>query len=241
MSIPRWGLLGTFLWGLLIACVFVITQTIATLLYTTVFYEEINQKGYDHFINTIQSNGDVLTVCTITTFVFTVFLIIGIIKLKKGATIKSYLYLNRFDFSSFCFWFVALSAYIVTYDYLTVAVNRPLVPDFMRESLLTASSVGWLFFAVIIAAPISEELFFRGFVFEGIKDSRLGSVSAVLITAILWSLIHTQYDFYDVIQIFIFGIILGIAKLRTKSLVLTIILHVVVNLVSTLELIYLIR
>ena len=60
----------------------------------------------------------------------------------------------------------------------------------------------------------------------GLKNSPVGPTGAVIITAALFGVLHlTQYDIYGVTQIFIFGIVLGIIRLKTKSLWNTIAVH----------------
>ena len=44
--------------------------------------------------------------------------------------------------------------------------------------------------------PVFEELFFRGFLLEGFRRTFLGTTGAVVLTSLLWAVIHTQYDLY---------------------------------------------
>jgi membrane protease YdiL (CAAX protease family) len=76
-----------------------------------------------------------------------------------------------------------------------------------------------LWFAIIVMAPLFEESLFRGFLIAGMQRSRIG---AILITAALWSLIHLQYEAFYLVYIFIGGILLGIARVKTGSLLLCI-------------------
>lgn len=90
-------------------------------------------------------------------------------------------------------------------------------------------------YSCAVAAPVFEELFFRGFFFRGIQQSRLGNVGAVLITSFFWSIIHVQYDLPLIIWIFLLGILLGIARARSNSTYLTIALHALLNLIATIQ------
>ena len=71
--------------------------------------------------------------------------------------------------------------------------------------------------------------------FHGIASSRLGTVPAVLITAAAWAAIHVQYDWLGVGSVFLGGILLGIARLKTRSVMLTMLLHSLQNLMATIE------
>jgi membrane protease YdiL (CAAX protease family) len=51
----------------------------------------------------------------------------------------------------------------------------------------------------------------------------------------VWSALHTQYDLYGIALIFLGGLLLGYARLRGGSAYVPIAMHVVQNLVATLE------
>ncbi|WP_187820599.1 CPBP family glutamic-type intramembrane protease [Pasteuria penetrans] len=62
-------------------------------------------------------------------------------------------------------------------------------------------SLGWpALMAVTIAPAIGEELFFRGAL-----QSRVG----IWVTSILFTLVHTQYDWYGLLIIFLDSLLLG--------------------------------
>jgi membrane protease YdiL (CAAX protease family) len=48
--------------------------------------------------------------------------------------------------------------------------------------------------AVVIFAPAFEEFLFRGFSFIGLQKSRLGSAGATILTALVWAVLHIQYN-----------------------------------------------
>ena len=86
-----------------------------------------------------------------------------------------------------------------------------------------------------MAAPLSEEYLFRGFLFAGWSRSKLGVTGTILLTSALWAAVHTQYDAYYVAAVFAFGVLAGIARHRTGSLWVPILIHAVVNLVIAIE------
>ena len=83
--------------------------------------------------------------------------------------------------------------------------------------------------AVGILGPIAEELVFRGFLFEIVRR-RFGSGSAIAVTAALWSVLHIQYSVGIIVLILVDGILLGLARDRTDSVVAPTLMHVVWNL-----------
>jgi len=103
---------------------------------------------------------------------------------------------------------------------------------------MLSRTAGWLpllWVAVIVAAPVSEEVFFRGFLFRGLAESRMRPWGAILFTSLVWSLIHIQYDWFGIAQIFLAGIFLGWIRWYSGTITLTILLHALQNLIATIE------
>ncbi|HDN26885.1 MAG TPA: CPBP family intramembrane metalloprotease [Thioploca sp.] len=94
-----------------------------------------------------------------------------------------------------------------------------------------------MWFAIVVAAPLFEEIFFRGFLFAGFQSSRLGNTGAILLTSLAWTVIHLQYEIYELSIVFVLGIILGIARLMSQSLYVPIAIHAFANLLATIELV----
>ena len=76
-----------------------------------------------------------------------------------------------------------------------------------------------------IAAPLSEELFFRGFLIKGLSASTLRWYGAVIISSVMWAAIHIQYDLYGIATVLVLGFILGTASIKSGSIILTMLLH----------------
>jgi hypothetical protein len=104
---------------------------------------------------------------------------------------------------------------------------------FMRDVMSDKAWLPMVVFAIVVFAPLTEELLFRGFMFRGIAESRAGNVNAILLTSAVWAIIHIQYGPANILRIFMMGIILGIARAKSGSTVLCIWLHLAWNLAST--------
>jgi membrane protease YdiL (CAAX protease family) len=120
-------------------------------------------------------------------------------------------------------------------DVTTSLLGRPIVPSFMSAMYATADPVWMIWVAMLIAAPLFEEMFFRGFLFEGFQSSLLGTVGTVIVTAGLWAVIHVQYDAYGIVTIFSLGLLFGAARAYTGSLLVPLGLHSAANLVATIQ------
>jgi CAAX protease family protein len=129
-------------------------------------------------------------------------------------------------------------------DALLYLSGRDVVTAFQVQSYTTAAAAGWLpamFAAAILIAPAGEEIVFRGFLFRGWVRSPRAVWPAVIVISILWAMLHIQYDWAGVLQIFVIGLFLGWMRWRSGSLLLTFLLHALFNLEGTLETLVLIH
>jgi len=132
----------------------------------------------------------------------------------------------------------ALIALIAAGDALLYLSGHDLVTAFQLQSYTTAAAAGWLpamFAAAILVAPAGEEAMFRGFLFRGLARSEQSVWPAIIVISVLWAMLHIQYDWTGILQIFIIGLFLGWMRWRSGSLVLTYLLHALFNLEGTIE------
>lgn len=146
-----------------------------------------------------------------------------------------YLGFRRVSTGQVARWGVALLILVVLSDLLTTSLGRPIVPEFMQDAYASAGVLPLFWFGLVVAAPVAEETLFRGFLFEGLRQSPVGAAGAIVLTSAVWSAIHLQYDFYGVATIFAAGLLLGWARLRTGSVYTTMILHGLMNFIATLQ------
>jgi len=133
-----------------------------------------------------------------------------------------------------------LTALIVVCEALALLAGVDGGSQFMDATYRTAKLAGalpLLWAAVVVAAPIGEELVFRGFLHRGWASSRLGACGTVVLTSALWAALHQQYDWSGILAIFVMGLMFGWLRRRSGSTTLTIVLHALNNLAATLLLI----
>jgi membrane protease YdiL (CAAX protease family) len=94
---------------------------------------------------------------------------------------------------------------------------------------------------IIILAPISEELLFRGVIFKRIADSRLGPISAVILTTVIFTAVHFQYGIMDRVTIFVDSLFWGWVRYKTGSAILPAAMHMFSNTIAVIEFIWLNR
>ena len=131
-----------------------------------------------------------------------------------------------------------LAAMIAIGNAMSWLAGRSIVDRFQTDIYHAANSVGQLpllLVAVIVLIPIGEETLFRGFLMRGWLRSPRSAWPVILITAALFAIIHVQYDWFLIAQVFAFGVLFGWARWATGSTLLTIVLHALVNLEGMLE------
>jgi membrane protease YdiL (CAAX protease family) len=119
--------------------------------------------------------------------------------------------------------------------------GRAVVPPFVVDAYRSARESGTIVLfaiALVVAAPLAEEIVFRGFMFRGLAASRVGIAGAILIPSAIWSAMHVQYETFFIVQIFILGVVFAWLRWRSGSLWLTITLHAIVNFTSLLQTVY---
>jgi CAAX protease family protein len=92
-----------------------------------------------------------------------------------------------------------------------------------------------LWFTVIIVAPFDEEVTFRGFLYRGWVRTERGVVPGILVISALWAVIHIQYDWFGILQVFLLGLFFGWARWWSGSASLTFLLHAGTNLWAMVE------
>jgi hypothetical protein len=166
------------------------------------------------------------------------FALLALLARRKSADVAGYLGLIVPRRGEVVFGIAAVVVLIAAGDGLSWALGRNIVTPFQSDIYATASAVGWLpllWFAVVVVTPFGEETLFRGFLFRGWLRSPRDAWPVIVITALLWALIHVQYDWYVISQVFVSGLLLGWIRWATGSTLLAILLHGLINCEGMLE------
>jgi HAD superfamily hydrolase (TIGR01509 family) len=232
----RWGFWGSLGITVVILLAAILVQVGMAVLWAVV----ITLRGQP-FPHNVASNGLLLALCACGSAPVIVALSWLFTKMRAGQGALAYLALRPAPIRTYIRWSIFLLLLVAVSDTITVLTSRPLVPTSMVDAYATAGFVPLFWLALIVAAPVAEETLFRGFLFEGTVHSRLGPVGAIILTSMIWASIHVQYDLYGILTIFVSGLFLGYARLRTKSIYLTMALHALMNLIATIETVILLR
>lgn len=142
--------------------------------------------------------------------------------------------LNRFSVTGLWRPAVAVIAgYTIVAVYVTIVkalgidilTPQSTVPDSVTRD---SGAMAMAFVAAVIAAPISEEVFFRGFVFSGLV--KWGFLPAAALSAALFTVAHL--DFGSLIPFFVIGLIMAWLYWSRGSLWDSIVFHFLFNFIS---------
>jgi uncharacterized protein len=98
-----------------------------------------------------------------------------------------------------------------------------------REAADSVTGLVLFWFVYVVVAPVVEEITFRGFIFRGFSESRLGLLGTIVLTSLIWASFHLRYNMAVMTQVFCGGLLFGIIRWRSGSTALTILLHAIWN------------
>ena len=115
---------------------------------------------------------------------------------------------------------------IILHNLLLYALGIDTQGQNIVELFAELDSPVWFFIVGAIFAPLVEEIFFRGFLFQGFRE-RYGWVAGMLLSAAIFAIAHL--DLVVLIPTFILGCLLAYVFHRSNSIWPGIILHFLVN------------
>lgn len=154
----------------------------------------------------------------------------------KGGSVRQYLALKPFAFSIGMKMLGLLILFMMGSQVLTYFLEEtPLV--FVDPLYQSVSSVWLLIFAMVIVAPLYEEVVFRGILWSAISEqfkaplysAHHGAIVASVVTSLIFAVIHVQYGIYEISTIVVLALLFCYARAKSGSLLLPILLHMINN------------
>jgi CAAX protease family protein len=219
-----WGFWGSLGWGLL-------AQTTGVFVAVGVFGMSTQSA-----IPNLPAGIAIVT----ETVTMAVSLAVLIILVKSGNfSLREYFSLNRFSRRDLFLGIACLTVLLLVEPAMEWLLGLDSGVGSFAATYRTAKLVGelpilWL--ALVVVAPVSEELLFRGFLHRGWAPSWLGVSGTIVLTSVLWALLHQQYNWFGILWVFLVGLIFGCIRQRSGSTTLTIMLHALYNLFVTIVL-----
>ncbi|MEN6668868.1 CPBP family intramembrane glutamic endopeptidase [Psychrobacter sp. B38] len=231
---PLFSRLGVFLLTIGIVIAFFISQLLGVYVTGKLLLPSTkNTTAADVFFFG-SNNGTVVSCSVIISCVLLVAISVAIIRLRGGRS-RQYLALKPFSWAVSIRMLGLLLIFMIVSQVLTYFLDEtPLA--FVDPLYQSVSSVWLLVLAMVIVAPLYEELVFRGVLWSAITeqftDSSVryhGELVASVVTSLIFAVIHLQYGLYEISTIVILALIFCYARFRSGSLLLPMLLHVVNN------------
>jgi membrane protease YdiL (CAAX protease family) len=124
-------------------------------------------------------------------------------------------------------WFAAFVVLVVLEEVLGPSLGVP-APE-RWGSLYGPWNKALRVFGMVVLAPISEELLFRGLLYHVIASTGLKEIGAILLTSVAFAGLHLQYGPQALLFVLADGLFYGAARYCTDSVVLTMMLHATGN------------
>ena len=227
-----WGGWTTVGFGAAIFAIYFVTQSIVAIVFTVTKLINNPSLPAGQAISALSSDGLLISIVTIVSAIAGTGFIILFIHIRKGPGIADYLGFKSMRSRTYGMLALVILGLAVLSFIADYFFNTPRDTSFTVDAYQTSRWPVLLGIAVVLFAPVFEECFFRGFVFVGLRASKVGAVGAIVLTALAWALLHLQYDVYGMTTIFVLGIVFGIVRLKTGSLWSTLILHMAWNLIA---------
>lgn len=238
---PRvWKFWGTSLWGLLIFVALFLGQG-ATLLILLLMQKDTAGLSFSALLQHIAMGGKALSLSVLTGLPAVLFAI-WVATRSARQRFADYLALNRPSWKMLLIGAISLGVLVECWDLLAKATGREVSPGFMMDTLKAAqadNSLWLLVLAIVVAAPVTEEFFVRGFLYRGWSQSFLRIPGAIILSSAVWTLMHLQYNWFFLGQVFTIGLLLGYLRYRSNSTWLTVVIHGLNNLAATIQTIWL--
>ena len=236
-----WGFWATLGFALLAAAVVVVVQTVIGYLSASAMLAENPDADLDELAQALEHDGKLLARATIATGIIGTLVVIGLVKLRRGAKVTDYLGLVRPSLKSLFGWLGVMVALVLVCDTLTHFSGHDVVPDFMKNIYETSGNPFLFVLALVLMAPLFEEFLFRGFLFAGWSNSKLGVYGTIVLTSLIFAAVHLQYDLFHIGIVFMVGLVLGIARHQSRSILVPIAMHALGNFIASLEVAWLYR
>jgi len=224
-QMPPWGILATPIWVVL---AFLVGGFATILCYALPGdQQQANLMGFD---------GVLLTIGVLASVPAEVAVLAGAVWLRRWLAL-AYLAINIPRRGEVIMAVACVVAVTIVFNALLYVTGHDIVTPFQIEAYRTAKDAGWLLgllLAIVVLAPVGEEIAFRGFLYRGwALPGR--ELLAIAVISLVWAAMHIQYDWLGMAQIFVLGLLLGWFRWASGSTTLTILMHVLVNFEAMIE------
>jgi membrane protease YdiL (CAAX protease family) len=224
-EVRPWGFWGTLGWGLLAVAVGFLAAIGYALIWTLTHQNQWPKVEDARYAETASLMVSLVPIAVLVVAV----------KMRKSP-LRNYFALHGVPRHDLAVGIASLIMLIVVFE-MTASLlgidNGSKFTDTTYRDARLAGVLPLMWLAIVVVGPVSEELLFRGFAYRGWASSWLGVSGTIVLTSALWAVLHQQYNWLAVLFVFLMGVIFGWLRQR-GSTTLTIVLHVLNNLVTTI-------
>ena len=232
---PLFTRLGTLLLIIGMVVVFFISQLIGIYIAGKLVLPTAKSATVGDIFFFGSNDGTVVSISIMIGCVLLVAISALVIRVRDG-NLKQYLALRPFSLAVGMGMIGLLLIFMIGSQALTYMLDKsPLA--FVDPLYQSVSSVWLLIFAMVIVAPVYEELIFRGILWSAIAEQFTsppdaeyrGAIVASLVTSLIFAIIHLQYGIYEISTIVVLALLFCYARIKSGSLILPILLHIINN------------
>lgn len=245
--------------GLCLFCLFGMfaLQIIGVYIGSLAYYQQADNLDIATLIMLGSNNGVVVAISVvITALVFTLFAVSLVLFKSKTAyhstpyqpssthhwqAVWQFFGVKAIDVRGFVVSLIGMVVFMIMSELILTTLDRSPM-DFL-DGLITDESLPLLIFAIVVVAPIYEELVFRGLILGGllhrhhVEQTSIHLVGftiakptlmASLISGMLFTLVHLQYDMLGMAVIFAMALLFCYIHIK-YGLILAILMHMINN------------
>ncbi|MCL2149553.1 MAG: CPBP family intramembrane metalloprotease [Dehalococcoidia bacterium] len=223
-----WGFWPTIGLSVAILVIHTATQALVSLIaFVTKWYT--SGLDFQESLDMLATDGLAFSLAIITAALLGLLLMVIFIKIRGNIPVGDYLGFKSISWRTILLLTLLVSTILATILIIGNCLGDNGDADFSAEIYRNSGFLPLLWLATIFFAPIFEELFFRGFLFVGLRASRLGPTATVVLTSLLWAALHIQYSLFGIIQILAMGLVLGTVRHKTDSIWSPLLIHILWN------------
>ena len=197
----------------------------------TIFAMRLRSSGlsFTDALAKLATEGFTLSVAIMISVALGSLLVFVFIRLKGRISVSDYLGFHRLQWRTILLLILLFAVMLAVTLVIGSYAGDQQDSEFNTELYRTSIFPPLLWLAVMFVGPFFEEVFFRGFLFVGLRASRVGVIATIIVTSLLWAALHVQYNLFGITQILLMGLVLGTVRHKTDSLWSSLLIHVLWN------------
>ncbi len=209
---------------------FLFYYTVRTVVFTSAsIFFTIKYQDIDDALAVYMESANALS------FFCAILIILGLCAFFKyqKKSVSTSLYIGNPDISTIALCFIAGISLNFSTTYIMSFLPKSLLESYSETSSgLSEGSLLWYILAAVIMAPILEELIFRSMMISRLS-SATGNTLAVILSSAVFGAVHGHIVWST--YAFLLGLLLGFVFVRTRSVTVSIAMHLGFNLVSLIS------